>query len=299
MNKVDIYNQLINLYMHKSLIFKTKSLDVEIKEYKEHCFKFRGWTISDYYDNKLCKYFIIVNSQCVNNEDELSRYRIEGQGVIEQISMLIPLTCLPSLKTPKFQSFSGDYSLIDFQSAPEGWETNYPDVYKQIKNNNQKPSVVFEFVGITPYSKMIDSPLFDLQKLLVEYEKSEDAVQYLTYLNFMILSSSDQYVYMLIGKSLEIINAMYPSYNKNNDERIVTHFPELIDVFGSYTIHRLMDLSNNRKETRHYVFNKPTIEPHKPLSKKERIDYFNLSSILIHNVIRKKLGLSPQVIKRV
>ena len=80
------------------------------------------------------------------------------------------------------------------------------------------------------------------------------------------------------------------------DRRIIQYFPELSNVFGSYTIKDLIYLSNYRKETRHYIKDKTKVISHDSLNKEERILMYRCSTCLLTNAIREKLGLSHQTI---
>jgi len=96
-------------------------------------------------------------------------------------------------------------------------------------------------------------------------------------------------------KALEIINAMYPMETRT-DKRIEEYFPELSSVFNGYTINDLINLSNNRKEARHFIKDKTKILSHESLNKKERILMYRCANCLLTNVIREKFGLSHQTI---
>ena len=96
---------------------------------------------------------------------------------------------------------------------------------------------------------------------------------------------------MLIGKALEIVNAIYP-YRRlrgQQDTRINDYHPELIPIFKDLTLKDLIDLSNNRQETRHFI--KKADMPHPPLSMEEKEKLFTCSRLLITNIIRLKFGL--------
>ena len=130
--------------------------------------------------------------------------------------------------------------------------------------------------------------------MLDKYDNLPEDVRFLLFLNYSILTSDNFNVFMLIGKALEIINAMYPFQHNHGkpDKRIEEYFPELIDTFQGITIKNLMDLSNNRQETRHFLDKKKHL-PHESLTRDERINLYRCSTSLMLNVLRDKFGLTP------
>ena len=66
--------------------------------------------------------------------------------------------------------------------------------------------------------------------------------------------------------------------------------PELIECFKGMTIKSLMNLSNNRKETRHY-YDKKANAAHPGMTDDEMKAYYEYSNLLCINVIRQSLGL--------
>ena len=97
--------------------------------------------------------------------------------------------------------------------------------------------------------------------------------------------------YMLLSKALEIVNALHP-LEKRKDERIRNLFPELAVRFDGITLKDLMNLSNNRKETRHYVDKLDRTQSHQAMTEDELKLYYSMSNNLCLNVLRRSLGLS-------
>ena len=95
--------------------------------------------------------------------------------------------------------------------------------------------------------------------------------------------------YMLLSKALEMINAMYPL--KGTDNRIQTLLPELVDKFDGMTLKDLMNLANNRKETRHYVDRSDDSLSHPAMSEDELKLFYSKSNQLCLNILRRSLGL--------
>ena len=289
--------------MRYCLSFTTDSMDVCINNYEKYEFDYAGWIVSDKYEHyeknpRWSRYTITITSHDIFNEETLNDSRITGQRIVDLITPLLPVCGLPSLNSPKYVDFLKDQSIVDYKSSPQGWSTDYKAVLEQIKKDNGTNSFVnIEFMGVSRYSTIEDSPLMDLQLMLKNYDTLDEEIKFLIFLHYTILTSADINIYMLIGKALEIVNALYP-YNRNHgkeDKRIEEFFPELSRLFGNVTIKDLISLSNNRKETRHYI-NKGGNKPHEPLSSEERKTLYKCSIYLMMNVIRDKFGLPHEEI---
>ena len=289
--------------MEHRLTFTTDSMDVCINNYEPYSFEYEGWTVSDKYvhnekNPRGSSYTIIISSPLFSDEEELNNYRLSGQDIVNIITTLIPVCGLPSLNSPKFNDFLKDQYLIDYKSAPQGWNTNYSEELDNIKQEiGSKIQVKFECMGFSRYTIINKTPLKELELLLNKYNDIQEDVIFLIFLNYSILTSSDKNVYVLIGKAIEMIDAMYPNEDngkKGHDKRIEKLFPELTDVFQSFTIHKLKGLANTRKEARHYNDNKNNNLPHQSLTKDERINMYKCTTCLIMNVIRDKFGLSHE-----
>ncbi len=292
--------------MSHQLKFTTDSIDVCINNYEPYSFEYDGWTVSDKYvhnekNNRGSYYQIVITSPSFYKEEMLNNYVIIGQDIINLITQLIPVCGIPSLNNPKFKNFIKDQNIIDPKSSPQGWSSDYINVLEQIKaEKGEKIHVSYEFMGICRFSTINYTPLKDLHLMLDKYDILPEDVRFLLFLNYSILTSDNFNVFMLIGKALEIINAMYPFQHNHGkpDKRIEEHFPELIDTFQGITIKNLMDLSNNRQETRHFLDKKKHL-PHESLTRDERINLYRCSTCLMLNVLRIKFGLSPYKIESV
>jgi len=285
--------------MSHQLTFITDSIDVCINNYEPYSFEYDGWTVSDKYvhndkNNRGSYYNIVITSPSFYKEEMLNNYVIIGQDIINLITPLIPVCGIPSLNYPKFRNFLKDQNIIDPKSSPQGWSSDYNNVLEQIKaEKGEKIHVSYEFMGICRFSTINNTPLKDLHLMLDKYDNLPEDVRFLLFLNYSILTSDNFNVFMLIGKALEIINAMYPFQHNHGkpDKRIEEYFPELIDTFQGITIKNLMDLSNNRQETRHFLDKKKHL-PHESLTRDERINLYRCSTCLMLSVLRRKFGLS-------
>lgn len=286
------------------LSFRTKSIYSHIINYEIYSFIYQGWTISDNYilnerSPRHSQYSISITSPSITNQDELNNYSLKGQKIADIITELMPICGLPSLNSPKFKSFSSNLALVNYKSAPSGWSNNYSDILTSLNNGSDNGFIVnITNEGFCNSAILEQSPLHDIQHMLGLYDDADESIKFLLFLNKSILSANDINVYMLIGKAIEIINALYPykKHQKSKDRRIEKYFPELLDVFQDITIEKLLDLSNNRKEARHYVNNKNCNLPHENLSNEERLSLYRCSRNLIINVIRQAFELPHQPI---
>ena len=286
--------------MEMNLSFISDSMDVGIKNYTERKFEYDKWIVSDKYvvnEKKLhlSKYSLVITSPVVRTKEDLDDYRIKGEKVVNRITHFIPICGLPSLNSPKYVSFFSDVSIIDYANSPKGWKTDYNELREKFNTQKTRFTITTSFGGVRHYSIIENSPLEDLETIMDNYDSIGEETKYLIFLNNAILSSSDDNVYMIIGKALEIINAMYP-LNGKKDNRIRDYFPELEDVYKGHSIKELMGLSNTRKETRHYIKDKTLVIPHESLSKEEGSLLFKFSTNLILNAIRDRFGLSRYAI---
>ena len=95
---------------------------------------------------------------------------------------------------------------------------------------------------------------------------------------------------MLLSKALEMVNAMHPLNGK--DDRIQTLLPELVDQFKGTTIKDMLNLANNRKETRHYVDKSKETLSHQAMSEDELKLFYSFTNQLCLNLLRRSLGLN-------
>lgn len=288
--------------MENILAFKTKPVYVCIDKYEKYSFIYQGWTISDNYvlnesSPEHSQYSITITSPSISDEDELNHYSLQGKKNAELITELIPISGLPSLNSPKNKSFCNNQEFVDYNSAPSGWSSNYTTIQSMLnREKDNKISLVVTFEGIVHFSMLEHTPLPDIQHMLEHYDDIDESIKFLLFLNNSILSANDINVFMLIGKALEIIYEIgihsEPKWDKRKPIR--SYFPELSEVLHDKTFSNLFELSNSRKESRHFVNDKckNNVEAHVSLSKEERTDLYRCSIILTLNVIRDAFGLS-------
>jgi len=280
----------------KSLVYISNSMSVLIENYSEYKFEYNNWIVSDNYVfnesiPRHSNYSIAVASPTVKTEQELHSYESFGRNLMNRITSLIPLSGLPPLIQRGNHDFFSNKSIFVTGSLPNGWRSNYKEVKKRIIDSHSSDILMdIEFMGLKSFSIINYSPLREIEVMVNNINNIGEEINYLVFLNNSIMSSVDSNVFMLIGKALEIIDAMYPLKTKK-DRRIEEHFPELSNIFNNCTIKDLINWSNNRREARHFVRNKSNLTPHEPLNNEERTMMYKCATCLITNVIRDKFGL--------
>lgn len=281
------------------LIYTSNPLSLVIENYEPMSFEYNGWEVSDKYEcsdgNE--KYSVIVSSKEVSTNDELESILKIGKSVIEKISTIIPFVSLLSLRRPLFDDIEQTtFKNAGIHTAPKGWSFNYIEVVKNVKHSGLILYITDE--RSIQHVKTTRHPLIELKYILENYDSLSEKYRFLIFLHNAILESEDANRYMLIGKALEIVNAIYPYERQRgrSDDRIERLHPELLTVFGATTIKDLIEWSNNRQESRHYVGR--GTNPHPPLTMEEKEQLYTCSVYLITNIIRLQLGLEVITFKQ-
>lgn len=262
-------------------------------------FEYNGWVITDeYVFDERCninsQYTLKVISKDIVNRENLRDMAYEGREIIEIITKLLPYVAFVSLNEPERTDSTRTRKIINIGSALDGWINNYQVIDEELKKQeNCTIKVTCTYQGTIHYAKLPKSPLRDLKVILENYEGLSESYEFLIFLHNAIIESKDINRYMLIGKALEIVNAIYPYQRKRgkNDDRVNRFHPELIPMFGKTTLKDLIEWSNKRRETRHYVVDKNSTISHPKLSDEEAEKLYVCSVHLITNIIRAKFGL--------
>ena len=286
------------------LVYKSKSLSLIIANYCPLSFIYNGWEVMDEYIycekyESFSSYQIIVSSKEILNEQDLSNTLRTGWDVINMITELLPFCTFLSLNNPQGLDGSRTRGIILYNKAPEAWEFNYSDVKSQLDASKATTGIKIsaECSGVNHYARIEDSPLKELELMMQNYQSLPDHIKYLIFLYNEIIKSETSSRYMLIGKALEIVNALYPYKRVRNkkDFRIQTYFPELQSCFGELSISELIALSNTRRETRHYIAG-VGMESHQSMTEKERKDLYTCTILLLLNIVRVEFGLDQIII---
>lgn len=272
------------------LVYHSKPLPITISNYIENSFEYDKWIISDYYRKVAIgnEYgFIVTSKEDVVDCNNLNMLSLYTSTFVEKLTMLIKYVIGISLNTPHNQVVHRKTRIIDVREIPKGWDSNYEEIDLHLKN------ILTCHISITPFPQNAEMPvsvLSELQTALEKYDELNETMKDLIAFHNSAVEADERSCYLILGKVLEMINALYPyKNNRGKDKRINDFFPELLPIFGQTTIKDLMHIANRRKETRHYI-NVDTI--HKPLTTTEAETYFQQIDVLALQIIRKALGLS-------
>ena len=236
-----------------------------------------------------------MSSNEICNDEDLNSAAYQGRELTDIITKLLPYVAFVSLNEPQCVNSTRTETSIIVNSPTKGWTNNYNEVESYlVTQDGISFKVICEYDGTIHYAKMINSPLNELKTMLEAYEGLSNNYKFLIFLHNAIKESEDINRYMLIGKALEIVNTIYPyeRHRGKNDDRIERFHPELAPIFGKITLKDLMEWSNKRQETRHYMRNLK--DSHPRLTEEEREKLYLCSVLLITNIIRKVCGLEVQ-----
>ncbi len=273
------------------LKYTSPELTLIINHYSPYRFEYKDWIIYDSYNNEcqnLPEYIIIVESKTLNNQEDLCEKNLEGFELIKVISQLMPFCTYNSFgRSDMFDRLFLQES-INSTIPAYGWKSNYQEVYIDMQETKLKG--ILTFGGYIIKTKVNKNPLLDLERMLVNYTSLDDNKLFLIFLLNSALESTNLNRYLILGKALEIVDAMYP-YKNSKDDRLNAINPLLNEIFKGKTIKDLRGLSNTRKETRHYIGDKINILPHQEMTEDEKILYYNCIFNLIVCIIRQSLSL--------
>ena len=279
------------------LIYTSNPLSLVIANYEPMSFEYNGWTISEEYNYnekfpKDSEYRLVVSSLEIRSKDKLSETASKGREVTELITKMLPYVAFVSLNEPLHTNISRTRYIISTTKPLNGWNNNYKEIETELDKNDDNPlRVKCSLMAPIHWVRVPKSPMEELKIVLENYNSLSDSYKFLIFLHNAIKESEDINRYMLIGKALEIVSAIYPFQKKKRqqDTRIKDLHPELLPVFGEMTLQKLIDLSNSRQESRHYM--RRLTDSHPKLSEEEAEKLYVCSVHLITNIIRAKFGL--------
>lgn len=277
-----------------NLQLQTKELGVYIENYTPYKVQIdEDFVLYDTYTpiiqgkNKRGNYKLIyeyVNTKTIS-EERLFDIALKMNMYTKTINLLFKYVTGYAIGTDSMEIDSYTKQVLTPNDCTLGWETNYDDVLNSL---SQPPLKGKLSVSVSTYVILDKNPLFELEKAIKNYSKLDQKEIDLMKLNSAFDYSYDIIRYMALGKALEIVNSMYPLGKKRNDTRIHDNWPEMDILFGDVTIKDLIKISNTRKETRHYILNGGA---HPAMTENERKKYYELTNLLITNIIRQRLGL--------
>lgn len=280
------------------LVYTSNPLSLVIANYEPMSFEYNGWTISDEYNYnekfpKDSEYRLVVSSLEIRSKDKLSETASKGREVTELITKMLPYVAFVSLNEPLHTNTSRTRYIISTTKPLNGWNNNYEEIETELDKNDDNPlRVKCSLMATIHWVRVPKSPMEELKIVLENYNSLSDSYKFLIFLHNAIKESEDINRYMLIGKALEIVNAIYPYQRGRQDRRIQENHPELLPFFEGMTLKDLIGLSNSRQESRHYMRNLK--DSHPRLTEEERKKLYLCSVLLITNIIRKVCGLEVQ-----
>ena len=280
------------------LIYTSNPLSLVIANYEPMSFEYNGWIVSDEYacNEKYpidSEYRIVISSQDIESKEELRETASQGRYVTELITKMLPYVTFVSLNEPLHTNLSRTRFIINTTKPLSGWNNNYEEIETELGKNDDNPlKVKVTLMPTTHWVRMHKSPMEELKIVLENYNELSDTYRFLIFLHNSIVKSEDNNRYMLIGKALEIVNAIYPYQRGRQDRRIQENHPELLPFFEGTTLKDLIGLSNSRQESRHYMRNLK--DSHPRLTEEEREKLYLCSVLLTTNIIRKVCGLEVQ-----
>lgn len=278
------------------LVYKSKAMPITIENYIESSFMYDKWVISDEYSDAAIghEYRIVVTTlNEIENHQDLTKLAIQTSSFVEKLTMLLKYTICFPLNSPYNQITYRSIRIIDIREMPKGWKSNIDDVESFLKKTRSS------YISVTCFPEngyMPISALNEIQTALNNYDNLNEEIKDLMAVHNSAVEADVRSCFLILGKVIDMINYLYPlngSLRNKKDTRIDEYFPELHPFFGETTIKDLMNIANNRKETRHY--NKGKDQVHESLNGKEAELYYQRIDILATEIIRTELKLPPIV----
>ncbi len=279
--------------MNNILVAKSKPILLDLENYSEGKSTLKGYLIKDTYSSPKTKvdhgqYRIYVESPIIRDDSDFSRHLNAIKGIVRRLTILSKCIIGEAFNTSPWDMdlFTKRIELIG--QMPLGWESNYDLVRKEL--DKKKRLTVHIEVEPNHYCRLSASPFNDYITAFKAFPYLKTIERYLLQLmnDADLVSSTGRY--MLLSKALEMVNAMYP-LTKRKDERLQTILPELGGYFNGVTLKTLMDIANNRRETRHYVDKSSESLSHQAMSEEERKLFYLMTNQICLNIIRRSLGL--------
>lgn len=279
--------------MNNNLVAQSKPILLDLEEYGEGKSMISGYLVKDTYSVPKTKvdygqYRFIIESPIIRDETDLNRHLHSIKEISQRLTILTKCVIGEALNTSPWELdlFTKKIELVG--QMPLGWESNYDLVQKEL---DKKKRLTVHLEGEPNHYYMLpSSPFNDYITALKAFPRLEKIKRDL----LQILNDADlvSYTgrYMLLSKALEIVNAMYP-LTARKDNRIQTILPELVEEFKGVTLKDLMNLANNRRETRHYVDKTTESLSHQAMSEEELKLFYSMTNQLCLNIIRRSLGL--------
>lgn len=279
--------------MNNILVATSNPINIDLENYVAGRSIVSGYLIKDAYTPPASKishgqYLIIIESPLIREESDLSKHARSIKAFAQRLTILTKCVLGEALNTSPWETdvFTKRIELIG--QMPDGWVSNYSSIQDEL---DKKKGLHLHLEGVEPHHfyTLIESPFKDYIKALKQFSHlkpiERDLLQVLNDADLVSFTGR----YMLLSKALEMVNAMHPLSGK--DDRIQNLLPELVEQFKGTTIRDMMNLANNRKETRHYVDKSKETLSHQAMSEDELKLFYTFTNQLCLNLIRRSLGL--------
>ena len=282
-----------NGLMNRILVAKSKSINIDLEYYVAGRSVVRGYLIKDDYCPPASiidhgRYIIKIESPLIQDESDLCKYSRSIKVFAQRLTVLTKCVLGQALNTSPWETDSFTKRIELIGQMPDGWQSNYSSIQEEL-DKKKRLHLHIEEVEPHHFFTLNASPFSDYIKALKQYAQlkpiERDLLQVLNDADLVSFTGR----YMLLSKALEIVNAMHPL--KRTDDRIQILLPELVQQFNGATIKDMMNLANNRKETRHYVDKSKDTLCHQAMSEEELKTFYSFTNQLCLNLLRRSLGL--------
>lgn len=285
------------------LVYESIPLNLLIKQYEPIQFEYGKYTYSDKYippkeKQQYGSYVLRISTKEITEQGQLNRSSIELRQHAEFVTMLFKYVTGTSLFKDEDGVDLHRMRILFAGECPDGWSSNYNELNDLLDRNQFHLDIREE--PTKPYAQILISPLYELQLILNQYNRVPEVIRYLMRLNYEAEMASEMIRSLVYGKVLEIIDAIHPLQKGKGkkDNRIEEYYNGMQELYEGITIKDLMNLANNRADTRHYAAQKENVIAHPFLSYDELGIYEPLIDNIAMNEVRKSFGLLPVLLQR-
>lgn len=285
----------------KELVYESIPLNLLIKQYEPIQFKYGKYTYLDKYippkeKQQYGSYVLRISTKEITEQKQLNSISMDLRLHAEFVTMLFKYVTGASLFKENDGIDLHRQRIIVAGECPNGWSSNYKELNDLLDHNTFRIGPIQ--TSFKSYTQILISPLYELQLILNQYNRVPEVIRYLMRLNYEAEMASEMIRSLVYGKVLEIIDAIHPLQPGKKDNRIEEYYNGMQELYEGITIKDLMNLANNRADTRHYAAQKENVIAHPFLSYDELGIYEPLIDNIAMNEVRKSFGLLPVLLQR-
>lgn len=208
--------------MENSLRLTLNPVLMDISNYHPGCAVVQGYKLSDYYEprNKIIhgQYRIIIESPVVHDDVDLVKVKGKSRSIASVITLLFKCLIGEAISTSVNTIDNFTKEIIFAGDMPLSWSSNYREIQEEL---DKCKTITLRVEGIAEHYFVLENSPFE--ELIIAMEAfdnlSTPLKDLLIILNDVdIVSQSSRY--MLLGKAIEIVDAIYPYKHSKNDNRI-------------------------------------------------------------------------------